>query len=149
MIPSHGPLVRHVKLQVVHAPGMQGMFSPSPRVSDSAMHHGTCVMHVPWCMPGAVFYENGGGEKHSRHSRRMRNPHFTYLVRGPWDRALHCTVQMPCWRWWVHGEKWIICTNSYSQLHGGFSYISNEDLKFASNYRPSLVKEMHQTQSHK
>ena len=24
------------------------------RVSDSDMHHGTCVTHVPWCMPGLL-----------------------------------------------------------------------------------------------
>ena len=30
---------------------MPGTFSPPPRVSDPDMHHGTCVTHVPWCMP--------------------------------------------------------------------------------------------------
>ena len=47
----HGPLSRYVKLRVAHAPGMPGTFSPPPRVSDLDMHHGTCVMHVPWGMP--------------------------------------------------------------------------------------------------
>ena len=37
-----------------HAPGMPGTFSPPPRVSDPDMHHGTCVTHVPWCMPGSL-----------------------------------------------------------------------------------------------
>ena len=37
-----------------HAPGMPGMFSPSPQVSDPDMHHGTYVTHVPWCMPGSL-----------------------------------------------------------------------------------------------
>ena len=37
-----------------HAPGMPGTFSPLPQVSDPDMHHGTCVMHVPWCMPGSL-----------------------------------------------------------------------------------------------
>ena len=37
-----------------HAPGMPGIFSPSPQVSDPDMHHGTCVTHVPWCMPGTL-----------------------------------------------------------------------------------------------
>ena len=37
-----------------HAPGILGMFSPPPRVSDPDMHHGTCVTHVPWCMPGSL-----------------------------------------------------------------------------------------------
>ena len=40
------------KIVGAHAPGMPGTFSPSPQVSDPDMHHGTCVTHVPWCMPG-------------------------------------------------------------------------------------------------
>ena len=48
------PLATYVKLRVVHAPGMLGTFFPPLRVSDSDMHHGTCVTHVPWCMPGSL-----------------------------------------------------------------------------------------------
>ena len=51
---SHGPRMRYVKLQVAHAPGMSGTFSPPPRVSDPDMHHGTCVTRVPWCMPWSL-----------------------------------------------------------------------------------------------
>ena len=42
------------KIAGAHAPGMPGTFSPSPQVSDPDMHHGTCVKHVPWCMPGSL-----------------------------------------------------------------------------------------------
>ena len=42
------------KLAGAHAPGMPGTFSPSPQASDPDMHHGTCVTHVPWCMPGSL-----------------------------------------------------------------------------------------------
>ena len=66
------------KIVGVHAPGMPGTFSPSPQVSDPDMHHGTCVTHVPSCMPGSLtsgFHVDGVG-KHSRHSRRMRNVQF-------------------------------------------------------------------------
>ena len=42
------------KIVGAHAPGMPGTFSPSPQVSDPDMHHGTCVTHVPWCMPGSL-----------------------------------------------------------------------------------------------
>ena len=51
---AHGPLARYVKLWVTHAPGLPGTFSPPPRVSDPDMHHGTCVTHVPWRMPGSL-----------------------------------------------------------------------------------------------
>ena len=33
---------------------MPGTSSPPPRVSDHDMHHGTCVTHVPWRMPGSL-----------------------------------------------------------------------------------------------
>ena len=49
---------------------------PPPRVSDPDMHHGTCVTHVPWCMPGSLlsnFRWSRWRGKRSRHSRRMRN----------------------------------------------------------------------------
>ena len=73
----HGPLTRYVKLQVAHAPGMSGTFSPSPCISDPDMHHGTCLTHVPWCMPGSLtssFLWSRWRGKRSWHSRRMRNP---------------------------------------------------------------------------
>ena len=50
----HGHLSRYVKLRVAHAPGMLGTFSPPLRVSDPDKHHGTCVTHVPWYMPGSL-----------------------------------------------------------------------------------------------
>ena len=82
----HGALARYVKLWVAHAPGMPGMFSPSPRVSDPGMHHGTCVTHVPWCMPGSLtggFLWSRWREKRSRHSRCMRNPQFYVSGKRP------------------------------------------------------------------
>ena len=42
------------KIAGAHALGMPGTSSPSPQVSDPDMHHGTCVTHVPWCMPGSL-----------------------------------------------------------------------------------------------
>ena len=42
------------KIASAHAPGMPGTFSPPPRVSDPDMHHGMCVTHVPWRMPGSL-----------------------------------------------------------------------------------------------
>ena len=54
------PLIQWASCQIrkiadAHAPGMPGTFSPSPQVSDPDMHHGTCVTHVPWCMPGSLY----------------------------------------------------------------------------------------------
>ena len=41
------------KIAGAHAPSMPTTFSLPPRVRDPDMHHGTCVTHVPWCMPGS------------------------------------------------------------------------------------------------
>ena len=75
----HGPLARYVKLWVAHVPGTPGTFSPPLWVSDSGKHHGTCVTHVPWCMPESQtsgFLWSRWWGKRSRHSWRMRNPQF-------------------------------------------------------------------------
>ena len=86
--PPHGPLIRYVKLLVVHAPGMPGTF-PRHRlqrkqlVSDPGMHHETCVTHVPWCMSGSL--TRGDGENVPGIPGACANLNFTYLVRGPWS----------------------------------------------------------------
>ena len=93
---GHGPLARYVKLRVAHAPGMPVTFSPPPRVSDPDIHHGTCVTHVPWCMPGSLtsgfFWSRRRGNR-SRHSQRMRNPQFYVSGKRPmawrsWNRQM-------------------------------------------------------------
>ena len=79
----HGPLLRYVKLCVVHAPGM-----PPPRLSNPDMHHGTCVTHVPWCMLGSLtsgFLWSRWWGKRSRHSGRMRNSQFYVSGKRPKD----------------------------------------------------------------
>ena len=72
---------------------MPGMFSPPPRVSAPDMHHGTCVTHVPWFMPGSLTSsslwsrslgkrEVGGGENVPGIPGACATQNFTYLVRG-------------------------------------------------------------------
>ena len=72
-----------------------GTDSLPPRVSDLDMHHGTCVTHVPWCMPESLtsgFHWSGSRAKRSRHSRRMQNTQF--YVSG--KRPMLCR-----WQWFV------------------------------------------------
>ena len=97
---DHGPLTRYVKLQVAHAPRMSGTFSPPPQVSNPDMHHGTCVAHVPWCMPGSLtsgFLWIRLRGKRSRHSRRMRNPQLYVSGKRPTTDVLitHWALVMP------------------------------------------------------
>ena len=71
---------------VAHAPGMPGTFPQPPRVSYPDMHYGTCVTHVPWCMPGSLtsgFLWSRWWGKRSRHSRRMCNPQIYVSSKRP------------------------------------------------------------------
>ena len=82
----HGPLAIYVKLRVAHAPGIPGTFSPTLRVNDPEMHHGTCMAHVPRCMPGSLtsgFRWSRRRGKRSLHSRRMRNQRFYVSGKRP------------------------------------------------------------------
>ena len=95
MISVHELHARYVKLRAVHAQGMTETFSPPPRVCDPTMHHGTCVTHVPWCMPGTVtsgFVWNRWRGKRSRHSRHMRKPQFYVSGKRPMERLSACFV---------------------------------------------------------
>ena len=87
----HGPLTRYVISRVAHAPGMPGTFSPRPLDSDPDMHHGTCVTHVPWCIPGSLtsgFLWSRRQGNSSRHSKRMGNPRFYVSSKMPMGRIV-------------------------------------------------------------
>ena len=76
------------KMAVAHAPGMSGtFFFPPPRVSNPGMPHGTCMTHVPWCMPGSL----ASGFLWSQWRKNVpgipgacATHNFIYLVRGQW-----------------------------------------------------------------
>ena len=88
----HGPLARYVKLRVAHASWIPGTISPSPRVNDPDMHHGKCVTHLPWCMPGWLtsgFLWSRWRGKRSRPSRRMRDPQLYVSGKMPISAVQH------------------------------------------------------------
>ena len=101
-------------LRVVHAPGT---FSPPPQSSDPGMHHGTCVTHVPWCMPGSLtrgcLWSRWWG-KRSRYSRRMRNPQF--YVSG--KRPVYSHVE------YVHGCVVLCFVVVILSVHSGLMWFS-------------------------
>ena len=73
---------------------------PRPRVSDPDMRHGTCVMHVPWCMPGSLthgFLWSRWWGKRSRHSQRMRNLQFYVSGKRPMDYRSNALVWEAGW----------------------------------------------------
>ena len=84
---SNGPFTRYAILRVAHAPGMPGTFSPPRRLSDPDMHHGTCVTHVPWCIPGSLtsgFLWSRWREIVPGIPGSCATRNFTYPVRSPW-----------------------------------------------------------------
>ena len=78
-------------------------FPPSLRVDDPDMHHGTCVTHVPWCMPGSLtsgFPWSRWQGKRSRHSWRMCNSQVYVSGKRPmadvaWQPLLRLLSQCP------------------------------------------------------
>ena len=115
-----GPLTRYVKLRVAHTPGMPGTFSPPPLVSYPDMHHGTCVTHVSWCMPGSLtsgFLWSRWRGKRPRHSRRMRNAQF--YVSG--KRSMAQFVETFC-----RGDQeicFVICVWNYMKTQPFMNYV--------------------------
>ena len=103
----HGPLTRNVKLRVAHAPGMPGTFSSPARISDLGMHHGTCVTHVPWCMPGLLtrgFPWSRWRGKRSRYPQRIRNLQFYVSekrsMKTKQTKRVHDSGYLPYMRHW-------------------------------------------------
>ena len=106
----NGPLTRYAKLWVAHAPGMPGTFSPPPtsKETDPGMHNGTCVTHVPWCMPGSL--NRGDGESVPGIPSACATCNFKYLARGPlgtaiqgdcqWSMQEYCNLLIHQCRWW-------------------------------------------------
>ena len=104
---------------------MPGTFSPPLRVNDPDMHYGTCVTHVPWCMPGSLtsgFLWIRWRGKHSRHSRCMRNLQFYASDKRPVDASIKNVF---IWFWATLYKGWtplthyslIIVFNVYRVLH--------------------------------
>ena len=56
------------------------------------MHHGTCMMHVPWCMSESL--TRGGGENVSGIRGTCATRTFTYLARGPLQTSVVCPIQI-------------------------------------------------------
>ena len=116
----HGPLTRYVNCVLRMRRDCWERFPRhqlqwKTQVSDPGMHHGTCVTHVPWCMPGSLFC--GGRGKRSRHSRRMRNPQFYISGKRPIAIMLTTSCYIGLWynsksspmNWWS-----ILCSQYFS-----------------------------------
>ena len=102
---------------------MSGTFFPPPRVSDPDMHQGTCVTHVPWCMPGSLtsgcLWSKWRG-KRSWHSRRMRKPQFYVSDKKPiaLSDKRNCSL--------FHAHYILVLDNTYcTHLHRNWPSINN------------------------
>ena len=68
------------------------------RISDPDMHHGTCMTHVPWCMPGSLisdFLWSRWRGKRSRYSRRMCNTIFYVSGKRPMAYPFSRNINLP------------------------------------------------------
>ena len=95
-----GLLIRYVKLQVAHVPGMPRTFSPPPTSKKttsqrSGMHHGKRVTHVR--MSGSL--TRGGVENVSGMPGAYAIRNFTYLARSPC-----CGIGL--WKIWLCRWVW-------------------------------------------
>ena len=61
-----------------------------PLVSDPGMHHGTCALHVSWCMSGSL--TRGGRTNVPDMPSACATRCFTHLVRGPWLAPAYCAA---------------------------------------------------------
>ena len=129
---------------------MSGTFSPPPRVRDPGMHHGTCVTHVPWCMSGSLtcgFLWSWWREKRSRHSRRMRNPHFYVSGKRPMEDAnvkgCYSTTKKYDIPWTVdilHGTR----LNAITMTGCWYSALCNSSIKHIRN-ASSITDNFHES----
>ena len=109
-------------------PRMTGKFSLPLRVCDPDMHHGTCVMHVPWCMPGSLtsgFLWTQWWGKRSRHSRRRRNPQFN--VSG--KRPMGSSFALSCYGSWNRLVSWLVFI-----LQNRVAWFSGRNINRSTNY---------------
>ena len=120
----------HVKwgsYQMRKIAGMPGTFSPSPWFSDPDIHPGTCVTHVPRCMPGSLtsgFHWSRCRGKHSWHSRRKQ---FCVSGKRPMKRRISMSVVLcvgrnpqetdgfPSWR--ASDAEYFSCHNVIICMH--------------------------------
>ena len=63
-------------------PTQRIFFFPPPRVNDPGMHHGTCVTHVLWCIPGSLAGAFLWIQWKWKVLGACATRNFTYLVRG-------------------------------------------------------------------
>ena len=120
---------------------MPGTFFPPLRVSDPDMHYGTCVTHVPWCMPGSLtsgFLWSRRRGKRSRHSRRIRNAQFYVSGKRPMGKFLHYSakelIRSSCLTRDIRGQEWFFfvffCSFLFVFFVVVFSFVSDEKFPY-------------------
>ena len=80
---------------------MPGKFSPPPRVSDPGMHHGTCVTHVPWCMPGSLINDFPWSRRRGKTFPAFPVHAQTAILRI-WQEAHWAKMPVKCMDVWIY-----------------------------------------------
>ena len=124
---------------------MPGSFSPAPQVGNPDMHHGTCVTHAPWCMPGSLtssflwsrwrrktfpaFPVHAQPTVYISDKRPIHFPHFMHVIRksNQWHLLLQyddTSMQRIPWVSWhnsqqwrrVHTPEWMLITGCWHEV---------------------------------
>ena len=75
-----------------------------PLISDSGMHHGTCVTHAPWCMSGSVTH--GDRENVLGIPGACATCNFTYLATNQWgDNTIAQVLSKGPWTMWRNESR--------------------------------------------
>ena len=95
---DNGPLNRYINCWLCMRREFRERLSHHRQVSDTGMHHGTCVTHVPWYISGWLTRSRGENVPDIPGTCATRN--LTYLARGAWlgaQKALSHHINQ-CWR---------------------------------------------------
>ena len=116
------------------------------RLSDPDMHHSTCVMHVPWCMPGSPnkgFLWSRWPVKRSRHSQRMRNSKFYVSGKRPMSKIFsNCEETPHMRRLFSWAKMWPSCSKQTEMTNWHAHIACQLEIIFIEVVTPYDIKEL-------
>ena len=104
-----------------------------PLISDHGMHHGTCVTHVPWCMPGSL--NRGVGENVPGVPGAYATRKFTYLLICPWQSKWTALMDKACISGTVCDVHFNLFGNMHTRKQNDFGFGLNLNSRTAQNRR--------------
>ena len=120
--------IRHIAgcacVEICREPFPRHRRQRKPLVSDSGMHHATCVTHVPWCMSGSLTIGYGANVARIPGACAARN--FAYLPRDPrniWTDLIRKSSQYYVYGIWQYRVHSILCKNGLFERIKGITVL--------------------------